>query len=265
MNDPEVAELYYKFVSDNPNDLFDSAKPIDFSKQGFDFHLENGVLTVRPQNKYPNADIAKNELEPLLRAWELSAFISSSHHRIRFVFEDANIIDLNPDPNTHDATISLGSAYMVAVAENVTLSVNNSSYPDLENNYTASALTDELVTRLKQMQDQREHPTTVAYYILDKLGKVIAKKTKNRKNKRKGLAKELKIDWDVLDILGDIANKTDPLMGRHADIDVRPLNPEEKSWLEQVSFRLVARIAEYDKDPENLKPITLKDFPILPD
>lgn len=263
MNDPKVTELYYKFISDNPQDLFDNVTPLDFSNQAFDFHLENGLLTVRPKVKYPSPDLAKNELEPFLRDWELSAYLSSSHHRIRFAFQDANIIDLNPDPNTYDETIRLQSVYSVTAAENVTLTVHNWTYPNPETNSKASSLTDELVTRLKLLQDQREHPTSVARYILEKLEKVVANKTKNRKNKRIGLAQELKIDQEVLNKLGELANTTDPIMGVHADIVVRQLQPEEKSWLEHVSFLLVTRISEYDKDPKRLIQITMNDLPKL--
>jgi len=49
MNDPKVEEVFYRFISEDPNVKFDDAEPFLFTQMGFDFRLEKGVLTVHPQ------------------------------------------------------------------------------------------------------------------------------------------------------------------------------------------------------------------------
>lgn len=255
MNDPKVEALYYRFVSDNPNDQFDDAKPQAFTLQEFNFSLEKAILTVRPQIKYSSVDQAREKIDPILRKWEFSAFIENKSHRIRFVFQDANIVDLNPD--TKGVAISLRSAYMVGVAESVTVNIQNPDYPSLINSYTTSELTDELTFRLKQYTDRNELPTQMAYYILERLEYILVGKTKNA---RKKLAEILIVDFDVLQKLGELSNRSDPKIGRHGNREPLPLTQDQINWLEQVAFRLVARVAEYNNDKNNLKSISMKDL-----
>jgi len=260
MNDPKVEALYYQFVSDNPNDKFDDAKPLIFTEKGLDFNLDKGVLTICPQKKYPSPDQVKIEVEPILRAWEFSTFVRDNHHRIRFIYRDAKVIDLHPDPGSY--TLNAQTGHFILVGENVTLTVNNSVYPNPESNYITSELTDELVDRLKQYTDGRETLPSMAYYILDRVEYVLVGKEKNKRNK---LAEILKIQWKVLDELGKLSNRSDTKIGRHGNEEPIPLTQGQINWLEHVSFRLVARVAEYNFDKNNLKLITLDDFPPLTD
>ena len=66
MNDPHVELLRYRFVSENPNDRFDSAKPLILSLGPFDIELNEGILEVHPQKHYPDIERAKQEFEPFL-------------------------------------------------------------------------------------------------------------------------------------------------------------------------------------------------------
>jgi len=260
MNDPKVEELYYRFISDNQNDKFDDAKLLEFSEQGFDFRLDKGMLTARPQKKYSSPDQAKMDVEPILKAWEFSAFVKDNRHRIRFIYHDAKVIDLKPD--TNGVTITLQSAYLVATAETVTVAMNNPVYPTPENNYKTSELTDELVNRLKQYTDGRETLPSMAYYILDRLEFVFAG---NEKNRRVKLSKILNIDWKVLDKLGKLSNRSDTKIGRHGDREPFPLTQEQLRWLEKAVFRLVERVAEYNFEKNNIITIKMDDFPPLAD
>jgi hypothetical protein len=260
MNDPKVEALYYQFVSDNPNDKFDDVKTLIFADNGFDFNLDKDILTVCPQKQFSDPEQVKIEVEPILSAWEFSAFVRDNRHRIRFIYRDAKVIDLHPDPG--NVTLNVQTGYFKLVGENVTLTVHNLAYPNPENNFVTSELTDELVDRLKQYTDGRETLPSMAYYILDRLEYALVGKEKNKRNK---LAEIFKIHWKVLDKLGKLSNRSDTKIGRHGNEEPLPLTQRQINWLEQVSFRLVARVAEYNFNKNDLKLITLDDFPPLAD
>jgi hypothetical protein len=255
MNDPKVEKLYYRFLSIDPDDKFVDAQTLEFTKQGFKFRLENGMLTIIPDIKYSNPEELKPLIEPILKAWEFAAFIRDSRHRIRFVYRYADVIDLKPDPK--NITIMLHPAELVATGHVAKMIRTNSLYPNPDNNYSTSALTEELVDRLKTYIDGRETLPSMSYYILDRVEYVLAGKTRNR---RKKISELLKIDWNILNRVGELSNRSDTKIGRHGNREPVPLTQDQIHWLEKVSFRLVERLAEYNQDPNNLVLIMMKDF-----
>jgi len=67
-----------------------------------------------------------------------------------------------------------------------------------------------------------------------------------------------------LDNVGNISNLSDPKIGRHGNRKPQPLTQDQINWLEKIAFRLVERLAEYNKNPNNLTLITMKDLGPLP-
>lgn len=259
MNDPKVEELCYRLITENPNDKFDNASPLFYSLPEFNLRIIDGMLTIQPQKKYTNVDQVKADIEPFLRTWELTSFLNGNRHRIRFAYSDAKIVDLKPDPQNHTIA-ARSSIHAIIIGENLSLVRQNTVYPSPVMGYVASDLTDELILRLKHYIDGRETLPSMTFYILERLQIALSDK---QGDKRKNLSQKLKISQRVLKQLGNLTNRADPEIGRHAKGIRIPLTQKEKTWMEHVVFRLVSRLAEFNAGNNILKFITLRDFPPL--
>src|SRR5215208_6033168 len=98
MNDPHVKKLYYRFISEDPTVLFENAQPLTLTLGSFEVEIKDSVLVAIPHEHYSDEDSAKAAFEPFLHSWESSSFLSSSKFRIRFKFDQADVIDRNPTP-----------------------------------------------------------------------------------------------------------------------------------------------------------------------
>src|SRR5687767_14998213 len=98
MNDPHVAKLYYRFISEDPTVLFENAQPLTITLGSFDVEIKDGVLVAGPQEHYSDEESAKAAFEPFLHSWESASFLSPSKFRIRFKFDHADVVDRNPTP-----------------------------------------------------------------------------------------------------------------------------------------------------------------------
>jgi hypothetical protein len=258
MNDPHVEKLYYRFKSEDPNVLFVNAQLLTVSFDSFDVEIKEDQLTAIPLEHYTDEASARASFEPLLRSWESSAFLSAARLRIRFTFEQADIVDRQPTPG--NITISLRSISSTVSFGTPTFTVSRNSYPEPDKNFAASALTDELITRLQLYRDGKQTLPHVAYYILEKLEEELVG---SKPNKRKVLGKILSIHYDVLKNIGDISNKSDANIGRHASQLNIPLTSKELNWLEVAIFRLVKRVGEINNGSNRLPLIQMTDLPDL--
>lgn len=257
MNNPHVEALYYRFISENPNDDFNAAQEVSVKLGNFEVTLRNDELIAKPTEHIPDEKSAIEALEPYLHAWEDRAFLEHSHFRIRFIYKRANIIDLNPNPNSLE--ISLGTLELSATAEVISIHRSMDTYPDPPTNFSSSQLMNELIYRLKSFKDGREQIPTVAYAILDRL-----ESTFSEGNRRKQLAEWLHFDEIVLENLGNFSNKRDQQIGRHMGPDNQPITALEKVWIEQVAFRIVQRVGEINAHAATtLHIIRMSDFPPL--
>jgi hypothetical protein len=258
MNDPHVEKLYYRFISENPTVLFENAQPLTISLGSFDVEIKDSVLVAIPQEHYSDEERAKEAFEPLLHSWESSSFLSTSKFRIRFKFDQSNVIDRNPTPGK--VTLYATGITSTLTFGTPTLTLRVSKYPEPDLNFVASPLTDELIFRLKQYKDGRQTLPHVAYYILERLEKEFGG---TKAKRRKELSKILNIDDDVLDKIGRFSNKPDARIGRHASSIDAPLSNNELNWLDQAVFRLVKRAGEINSGSKILPAINMSDFPKL--
>ena len=255
MNDPHVANLFYRFISEDPSVLFDKAQPLTLNLGSFEVEIKDGGLVATPQEHYSDEESAKAAFEPFLHAWESTAFLRPSKYRIRFKFDHADVIDRNPTPG--QVTLYARGIVSTATMGTPVITLHVSKYPEPDPNFVASLLTDELIFRLQQYKDGRQTLPHVGYYILERLEQEIAG------GKRKQLAKILNVDFDVLDKIGRFSNKPDARIGRHASSTNDPLSDNEVNWLEEAIFRLVRRAGEINSGSQTLPFITMSDLPYL--
>jgi hypothetical protein len=91
-----VTALRYRFKSDNEHDRFDEAVAQEGSLGNWGYRLEAGLLTAVPSAEFHDRQAARDDLERHLRAWEQTAFLSTSSYRIHFEYDRADMVDADP-------------------------------------------------------------------------------------------------------------------------------------------------------------------------
>ena len=108
MKEPRVESLVYQIKSAE-DIVYDDPPSLDVDTEKWKGHLENGILTCRMKVHYSSVADARKEVESYLRAWEIGAAIEHGRGSIRFIYQDANIIDLAPQ-GSGDVVVHLAGA-----------------------------------------------------------------------------------------------------------------------------------------------------------
>jgi hypothetical protein len=92
MKDPHVQSLYYSVV--HPKNVhYEKAEPISRDTPAFTVRIENGRCEVTMKTHHATVGSARAEVEPFLRAWEMTAALEFVPQELRFFFHDYKIID----------------------------------------------------------------------------------------------------------------------------------------------------------------------------
>lgn len=243
MPDPHVEALYYRFKSLNDLDTFERAVPLHGVLGAFDFALESGVLIARPRVHFGDRQSAKSALEPLLRSWELAAFLSPSNNRIRFEYEQSDVVDRRPDGG--DIVIYPDTIQVRAIAFDATVKRDNGRYPEPDANFAVTSLTDRLAERLRRVRDREELASAAAYYVLTALELEYGRAARRGQKRRDAAAAGLSVDAEILDTIGRLTASEDPDIGRKAHSgNPSGLTAEDIWWLQQAMVLLIRRTGE---------------------
>lgn len=253
-----VTALYYKFRSENAQDLFDEAAPLSGTIGSFDFRLDQGILTATPNVEFRDRQAARDAIEPLLRDWEQSAFVTPYAYRIRFDYERSDVEEVDPQPGA--VTVFPETIVVKAgLSANATIVRSNPKYPGLDTAFVRTPVTDRLTERLRRLRDREAELPAIAYVVLDTLEHEFGGTGSRRRNAAQALA----VDEAVLDRLGALSSRADPDIGRKGGGDPTPLTPLEQRWIEEVIVRLIRRVGEHAAGA-TLAPISMSDFTALP-
>jgi len=248
-----VTALYYSFTSETEHDRFEKAAPASGVLGSFTCTLSDGVLEAIPSVEFRDRQAARDALEPHLRDWEGSAYLSDRAYRIRFVYDRSSVEEVDPQPGVINLFAELhGSGFATA-----TLTIaqrDHAEYPPFDAGFRRTDLTARSVSRLRRTRDGGETWPAFAYFVLTQLEADFGG--------RKGAAAGLSVSRKVLDKLGRICDKRDPEIGRKAGHALESITPSERAWLEAVVVRLIRRVGEHAAAGP-LAPITMADFPPL--
>ncbi len=249
MNDPHVEALYFQFVAEDPGEDFGKAGPLTTTLGTFDVKLQDDILTARPQQHYADAESAKADLEPHLRAWESTALLDWPRSRIRFTFLRSQVIDRDPEPGV---LVAEGISLLTLQGFEATVTVTRNEYPAPDPSFQVSPLTDTLTERLRVYRDGRAQLPAMAYWVLTALEEEFGD--------RRRVGRQLNIDYEVLSKLGELTSRNDPTIGRKAKGNPTLLTKSERQWMEEAMIRLIRLVGEYNAGV-TLSQITMADFP----
>jgi hypothetical protein len=220
MGRPRVEVLFYRLVSLDEGRDFSRATAWEGEVGGFDCRLDGGRLEARPRNDYPSTARAREALEPHLCAWELWAELGNGM-RIQFTYAGA------PGELTGvGTTVSTGFANL------------DSSYPwPSPKPLATSLLVEDLLGWVRQLREGR--PMLIPTYLF-------LTRLEAEYGGRNQAAAELNVSWSVLDKLGKLSARNDPLHRRKVKGPPQPLTEAERRWIMAVLPRLTRHVAEQE-------------------
>jgi hypothetical protein len=257
MNDPHVVTLRYRLVPASSVD-YESPPPVERTLERFDFRLADGVTVATMRGHFASEQDAREAVEPYLRAYELKAALIAGLTGLRFEFDRVDIIDRRPplpgEPQVVEATAAVACFASCAAMAHVT----SRRYPEPPDGFRVSPDVQSLFDRYSGYRAGRELLTSMAYFCLTFVEKVVFAK-------REEAAKALGISSAVLRELGHLANVGDWRTARKASIaERRQHEPREVAWVEEAVRLLIQRMAEYAFDPAACRePLTMANLPPL--
>lgn len=259
MADPHVQALYYRFKSLNDLDMFDKAVPLTGTLGDFDFALDSGMLTARPQSHFGDRDSARDALDPYLRSWEWDAFLSPANHRVEFAYDHADVVDRHPEAGS--VAFAAEFIQVQGFAMNATVKRDNGRYPEPDASFSTTPLTDGLAERLRRVRDREAEVPATANYVLTAVVEEYGPGGQSRRARR-AAASALSVDFEILDTMGKLAAYADPDIGRKAGGPQLAFTAAEVVWLREAMAKLIRRTGELGAGPP-IRTLSMSDLPQL--
>jgi hypothetical protein len=254
MNDPHVDALHYSIRHSEDVD-YDNASPRTVDTPGFAVRIENGRAEIMMKSHHATDDTARAEVEPFLRAWELTTALEFGPGQFDLAYDRATIIDRNPTPE--GSLFAVRSDFMIAV-EVVKAHVKRSKYPDpppigIARNPNVDLMFDRFCR-------YRAGTTTLADAVNFCLTVLITNSS--------GLgsaARNYAVSETILRTMGKLAANKGGSEARKAQGAKIDFTGAERQWLEETMKRLIRRAAEVAGSPSaSLPQITMGDLTPLP-
>ncbi len=247
-----VTRLVYRLVSESETDDFGAAEPLSGRLEDWDYALQAGVLEATPSGEFRSREAARADLEPRLREWCQAAFLTPNAFQIRFDYERSDVEVIDPPPGA--VYVFPESAVLTLSMGTPTVVIGHRKYPAPDPTFRRSPLTDLLTERIRAFREGRAELPAVAYVVLSALQTAFGSRAK--------CAAALQVDYRVLHDLGRLSSQFDPVIGRKAEGDPKPLTGQELAWIHAVTVRLVRRLGEHASG-RSLSPIGPDELPPL--
>lgn len=263
MKDPHVESLVYRAESAE-DIIYDDPPPVEIDTAKWNGCLENGILTCRMKTHYASISDAREEIESYLRAWEVSANLKQGEGSIKFVYQDANVVDLAPQ-ETGRGVVVLGKAAVTGTTTVIgRVQISRKNYPLPPRSFTVSPDVETLLGRYEGYLDGKEPLQSMAYFCLTMVERIYGGQQKKGENTRKATARTMEVDLEVLDTLGELTSERgDETTARKFLGQPAPLTGTECAWIASVVRELIYRVGEHSscRDSSNLAQITVASFP----
>lgn len=265
MKEPHVESLVYRAESAE-DIIYDDPPPVEIDMDEWEGCLENGTLTCRMKTHYASVSHARTAIESYLRAWEVNANLKHGKGSIKFVYQDANVIDLAPQESGRGLVIC-GKAAVVGIGTmTASVQIIRKKYPPPPKDFMVSPDVETIWGRYVGYLDGKEPLQDMAYFCLTMVERVYGGQRKKGENTRKAAARTIKVEFEVLKTLGKLASERgDESTARKFLRQPSPLTGTERAWIEAVVKGLIYRVGEYSSsvDSGTLAQVTMADFPRL--
>ncbi len=255
-----VESLVYKLNSAE-GVAYEDPPPLEVDQETWKGRLENGVLTCHMKPDFGSVSDARKEVERYLRAWEIHAGIAYGRGSLRFVHQDAVMVDTSSG-GEGDARICLTARGFVTTRTVVTATARHSRYPPTPDMFAVSPDVEALWTRYERYLDGKEPLLGMANYCLTKI------EASYGQGNREVAASTIKVNYRILNTLGHLASaRGDNVEARKVPKRdaLQPLSRAERNWIQTVVKVLIRRAGEYAgcDDSSTLDRIDMQDLPPL--
>jgi hypothetical protein len=253
MRDPHVEFLRYRLAPDETWEYVNAPR-LEGEIDAFRFDLENGTLILHMKKHFASVEEARASVTGFLFVWEVDAELRHGRGAIRFIFQDAQLVDrIPPPPGTFEAHMTGGA--LIVTGGVGTVRITSAVYPGPPTNMRSSPDLESLWLRYDGYRAKREPLSTMAYFCLTVL--------ETAAGGRAQAAKQFNIEVDVLRKIGELtANRGDRTTARKMHANLVPYTPLEVSWIEEAIRLMIRRVAEIAAGATCAE-ITMKDLPAL--
>jgi hypothetical protein len=256
MRDPHVEALRYRLELTTKDVTFDNPPPVKWETDAFRTHLADGVLNVEMKKHFASLDAARAVVEDFFRAWEIDAALSYGRRYIRFIFENAQLIDRDPPPPGTPQVVQVSTVSMKVHAFLTGIAVTQQQYPEPPRRFRTSPDVETLWQRYEGYLEGREPLLAMANACLTLF-------EAGAGGRRIEAVRKYNISRRVLRKLGNLASKRgDEKTARkfRSGSTPSPLTPAEITWVEAVVKAIIRRVGEYNSTT-SLPKITKNDLP----
>jgi len=270
MRDPHVQSLRYRLEVNEACGRLENPPPLEHKTDAYRMWLENGVLTVELKEHHANVESARRRVENDLRAWELDAALERDQVWLKFVHDGTGtrIVDRETSEPGHTGAVGnivLGDIAVAGVAKAEPPVFKE--YPKPPAVFEASIEVEVMVQRYGRAVFDDSQMLSFGYACLSWLEGSTG--LTGRQGARNESVRRYRIERNVLDALGDFVSERGGLQEARkldANATLRPLTPDENTWVRAALKVLIRRKAAYDHDPVaavSLPIITMADLPKL--
>lgn len=226
--------------------------------------LDNETVQFSMKEHHETEASARERVEPYLRSWEISAALQyGGRPELRFVFEDAEILDVDPTPPSPapplgtPQTVRVSAAAVGVGIASATMHVTRRSYPKPPDDFELSEDVEVMWSLYDSYRQGRDRLLPMAYTCLSRL--------EYGAGGRRQAAQRYDVDKKVLDKLGEFTST----LG--TGVDARKLDKHsknraptaaEKMWIETTIRTVIRRVGEVAYDPHEARSMITMD--ILP-
>ena len=259
MRDPHVESLRYRLKT-SATTIYENPPAVKVIRNGFECHLNDGVLTCHMRVHYPTVGEARRVVGDFLHSWEIKTALELGRDEMQFQFEDSHVIDRNPPPPGSPKIVRVSGTANMTSNISAILHITRRKYPDPPTFFTVTPDVETLWGRYEKYLDEKEYLPSMAYACLTFVENKAYKKGKKRK--RKAAAKLFLIDEPILNKLGELSAKGDTKTVRKfpEEGELIPLSGKEIKWIEAAVKVLIRRTGEL-ANIQLVQFITMTDLP----
>ena len=265
MRDPHVEILRYRLETAG-NIIYDQPPPVDIDYDEFSGRLERGILTCYMKEHHASIEAAREVVDRYLLGWEIDAALNLGRGAIRFIYNDAQVIDRNPPPLGVPLEIQVSEGVLTMEGGIANLRITQKGYPKPPKIFRVSPNIETLWQRYQMYLDGKDQLQAMSYFCLTLLeliagGPLAARRGQSKR--RREASNMFSIEYDVLNQLGELTSgKGDRLTARKAQTTPIPLTEKERVWIEAAIKQLIRRIGEHSSG-QTVPSIKMGDLPPL--
>ena len=258
MNDPHVVALIYRVEHGNSVD-YGEAQPLIREEPAFRVEVKDNQARFELKDHYANEEDARNAIKDYIDDWGFNACLEYSPDYFHLKFDSSEIVDRNPPPpkpGVKNIAVTFRGApgtWSVALTK---VALSYPAPPSGVNFRDPNVQT--IHQRYMGYRQGNEPLASMAYFCLS----VLEHSMGPQKKGRRGATHEYKIDFSVLDRIGNLSSEKGGRDARKADGVDKDFTGQESTFLKQAIKRMIRRAAEKAHSPDKVLPqISLSDLP----